>query len=297
MLRSMTGYGRGECLIGERKFSVEIKSVNHRYNDISIKLPRGMAEFEDTVKKLLLEEITRGKTDVYISFETFSKSDIVVKFNEPLADVLVDQLKEMKNRFNTTDGISLNILTRFSEILTVEKGSYGQETKDACLSGITYAVTKALEVFINMRKTEGQALKNDILGKLSNIHSSLETIKIHAPLVVDTYRDRLTQRLNDMLGSNGIAIDENRIMAEVLIFADKACIDEEVTRLSSHIGQMKTVLDEDDAIGRKLDFIAQEMNREINTIGSKANDISITAAVVELKSELEKIREQIQNIE
>ena len=295
MIRGMTGYGKGECAIGDRKFTAELKSVNHRFNDITIKLPRGMAEFEDSVKKQLLQEISRGKTDIYISFETFSKSDIAVKFNEAVADALVEQLCDMKEKYNTTDSVSLNVLTRFPEILAVEK-VYGQETKEICLQGITEAIKIALDEFVSMREAEGSVIKGDILSKLANIVSALEMVKERAPLVVAAYREKLSQRINELI-SKDLPIDENRLLAEVLLFADKSCINEEITRLSTHVRQMENILSENDAVGRKLDFLAQEMNREINTIGSKANDINIATAVVELKSELEKIREQIQNIE
>jgi len=299
MIRSMTGYGRGEYASGDRKFTAEIKSVNHRYNDISIKLPRGMAEFEDAVKKRLLKEITRGKTDVYISFETFSKSDVTVKFNEPAADALVEQLAVMKSRYNTTDGISLNVLTRFQDILSVDKYSFADETKEICLQCISEAVGAALSEFTRMRGIEGLTLKNDIESKLDCIETQLKKIAEYAPSVPKAYREKLSQRISELMANAGLnaALDETRLMTEVLYYADKACIDEEITRLSSHIVQMRKILSENDAVGRKLDFLAQEMNREINTIGSKANDIAISSSVVELKSELEKIREQIQNIE
>jgi len=295
----MTGYGRGESVIGDRKFSAEIKTVNHRYNDISIKLPRGMAEFEDTVKKQLLKEIARGKTDVYVSFESFSKNDVTVRFNEPVAEALVFQLKEMKERFSTCDDVSLNVLTRFPEILAVERTAFGQDTKEIILTGLTEAVKNALDMFADMRETEGAALKTDILNKLSAITGFLETVKARAPHVSVSYKERLLQKISEFMALNGIETpaDEAKLMTEVLFYADKSCIDEEITRLNSHINQMHGMLSEKDAVGRKLDFLAQEMNREINTIGSKANDMEIASAVVELKSELEKIREQIQNIE
>ena len=299
MIRSMTGYGRGESITGDRKFTAEIKSVNHRYNDISIKLPRGMAEFEDAVKKQLLTEIARGKTDVYVSFESFSKNDVTVRFNEPVADALVLQLKEMKERFNTCDDVSLNVLTRFPEILAVERSAFGQEAKDAILTGLTDAVKAALKMFTDMRETEGASLKADILNKLSAITGFVEAIKRRAPHVAVSYRERLMQKITEFTAEHGIETpaDEARLMAEILFYADKSCIDEEITRLVSHINQMRGMLSEKEAVGRKLDFLAQEMNREINTIGSKANDMEIASTVVDLKSELEKIREQIQNIE
>jgi len=295
----MTGYGRGECETDGRKFTAEIRSVNHRYNDVTIKLPRGMAEFEDSVRKQLLKEITRGKTDVYVSFETFSGSDAAVSFNAAVADALVGRLNEMRERYQTSDGVSLNVLTRFQDILSVDKNCLGQETRDAFLRGVTEAVGAALGEFTRMRGTEGESLKNDIEAKLTNVGAFLEKITERAPSVPRIYREKLSQRIAEMISGSGLSVqlDENRLMTEILFYADRACIDEELTRLASHIAQMKKILSERDAVGRKLDFLAQEMNREINTIGSKANDIEISSAVVELKSELEKIREQIQNIE
>jgi len=299
MLRSMTGYGRGESAIGDRKFTAEIKSVNHRYNDITIKLPRGMAEFEDSVRKQLLKEITRGKTDVYISYESYARNDVTVKYNEQVADAIVEQLVKMKKRFSTTDGVSLNILTRFPEIFAVERSAFGQETKEIILSGITEAVKTALDEFIHMREAEGAALKDDIADKLFIISERLGTVRERAPLVAAAFKEKLIQRIAEFKQNAGMdmPVDENRLMTEVMFYADKSCIDEEITRLASHVKQMGGILTENESVGRKLDFLAQEMNREINTIGSKANDIAIAAAVVDLKSELEKIREQIQNIE
>jgi len=299
MIRSMTGYGRGEFASGERKFTAEIRSVNHRYNDITIKLPRGMAEFEDPVRKQLVKAITRGKTDVYIAFETFSRSDVTVKFNEPAADVLVERLAAMKERYNTTDGVSLNVLTRFQDILSVDRTSFAEETKEICLKCVAEAVGAALAGFTRMREEEGRSLAADIGAKLKNIEASLAAVTERAPLVPKLYREKLSQRIAELTaGANlNAAPDETRLATEVLYFADRACIDEELTRLKSHISQMNKFLSETEAVGRKLDFLAQEMNREINTIGSKANDAEISSAVVEIKAELEKIREQIQNIE
>jgi len=295
----MTGYGRGESTAGDRRFTVEIKSVNHRYNDITIKMPRGFAEFEDSVKKQLMKEVSRGKTDVYISYESFAKNDVLVTFNEPVADALAQQLKVMKERYNTYDDVSLNVLTRFSEILAVERAAFGQETKELILAGITEAVGAALAMFINMRETEGASLRDDLNAKLASATARLEDVKERAPLVAAAYREKLIARISELMQNAGLElpVDEAKLLTEVMFYADKACIDEEITRFASHISQMGKMLREKDAVGRKLDFLAQEMNREINTIGSKANDITISAAVVDLKSDLEKIREQIQNIE
>ena len=297
MIRSMTGYGRGEYSSEGRRFTVEIKSVNHRYNDIAIKLPRGMAEFEDPIKKQLLKQISRGKTDVYVSFETIARSDVTVRFSEPAADALVEQLAAIKKRYDTEDDISLNILTRFTDILSFDKNSFADETKEILFACLTEAAGSALAVFIEMREKEGASLKKDVELKLNNIASKLTVVSERAPLVPGLYRDKLLQRVSELTAGAGVMIDDARLAAEVLFFADKACVDEELTRLKSHMTQMADALNEEEAVGRKLDFLAQEMNREINTIGSKANDAEISSAVVYLKSELEKIREQIQNIE
>ncbi len=292
MIKSMTGYGRGENESENRKFSVEIKSVNHRYNDISIRLPRAMNYLEDKIRKTLMKKIMRGKTDVYITFETFSDDDVNIKINEPLARAYCSKLDYLKLNFGLTGDNTLDLVVKFPDIISVEKV---QEDEDFMWNALLPALEDAINGFISMREAEGESLKTDILKKAEIIEGYVEKIKERAPLVAEDYRKRLTDRLNELLADTNI--DEQRILTEVTVFADRACIDEEITRLFSHINQLREIFCKDEPIGRKLDFLVQEMNREANTIASKSNDIRITQITVELKSEIEKIREQIQNIE
>lgn len=288
----MTGYGRGEYSLNDRRFIVEIKSVNHRYNDISVKLPRIMLPYEESVKKAVSEKVFRGKTDVFITFETFSKDDYQVSLNEALADRYMEVLSRICERYSLENGSMLGLVSRFPDVITVDKNP--DNKNDEIMNCLLGAVGEALDRFVEMRIREGEHLKSDILKKLDLIRDIVEKIGRRAPLVAEEYRQRLTDKLKEL---HEINADENRILTEVAIFADRSCIDEELTRLKSHIGQMRLILEENSPIGKKLDFLVQEMNREANTIGSKSNDLIITGCTVELKSEIEKIREQIQNIE
>ncbi len=292
MIRSMTGYGRGDYETDGRKFSVEIKSVNHRYNDISIRLPRSMNYLEDKIRKTLIKKIMRGKTDVFINFESFSEDDVNIKVNEPLAKAYCEKLEFLRETYGLTGNDTLDLVAKFPDVITVEKV---QEDEDAVWNALLPALEGALDNFISMREAEGKALKKDILKKADIIEELVKKIAERAPLVTEDYRVKLKARLDELLGDANL--DEQRLMTEVTIFADRACIDEELTRLKSHINQLRTIFDMDESIGRKLDFLVQEMNREANTIASKSNDLAITQTTIELKSEIEKIREQIQNIE
>ena len=276
-VRSMTGYGRGEHIAEERKFTVEMKSVNHRYNDMTIKLPRSLAGLEDKIKKRIMHEVFRGKTDVYISFETFSAADVEVKLNEALAAAYIEKLE---------------LAAKFPDVITVEKA---QQEEEVIWEALVPALDEAVEKFVAMRTVEGENLKKDILLKGERIRTLVAEVKERSPLVVVEYQEKLNNRLKDLLG--GVDVDPQRIATEVAVFADRGCVDEEVTRLESHLIQLKDILDGGGQVGRKLDFLIQEMNRESNTIASKANDIQIVKATIELKSEIEKIREQIQNLE
>lgn len=295
MPHSMTGFGRGDVTLFDRRFIVEIKSVNHRFNDISIKLPRTMNRFEEDIKKIILEKVSRGKTDVYISMESFSANDISINVNQTLADAYFEGLGILKSRYCLKDDITLSLMSKFSDIITIDKNITNEEAVSEIRQALSQAVQDAASSLIEMRKREGEHLKADILKKLVVIEERVMQVKQHAPIVAQDYRERLKAKINDALSEGDF--DEKRFIMEVTLFVDKSCIDEEITRLLSHILQMRKILDEDDAIGRKLDFLTQEMNREVNTIGSKSNDLQITNYSVELKSELEKIREQIQNIE
>ena len=292
MVKSMTGYGRCENEEDGRKFSVEIKSVNHRYNDISIRLPRTMNYLEDKIRKTLMKKIMRGKTDVYINFESFSDDDVNIKVNDALAGAYCEKLKYLRMKYGLTCVDTLELVAKVPDVITVEKV---QDDEDTVWNALLPALEGALDNFVSMREAEGEALKADILNKAEIIENYVNEIKERAPLVSEDYRQRLEARLNELLADT--AIDEQRILTEVTIFADRACIDEEITRLTSHISQLRDIFQKEEPIGRKLDFLIQEMNREANTIASKSNDIKVTQITIDLKSEIEKIREQIQNIE
>lgn len=289
----MTGYGKGEYENELYRFTVEIKSVNHRYNDISVKMPRHISYLEDSVKKAIKEKISRGKVDVYINLEYVNESAIDVKVDIPLALSYKNALEELRAELNIEDSIRLNNILGMNEVVKTERKNIDENLVADCLMK---SLAKAIEYITEMRGKEGEELKKDMLIKLDNIESFLEVIEERSPSVAVEYRDKLRDRIDELL-DNSISIDEERLSSEVVIFADKSSIDEEIVRLKSHIKQFISILEEDDSVGRKLDFLIQEFNREINTIGSKANDIIISKNVVELKAELEKIREQVQNIE
>ncbi len=292
MVRSMTGYGKGEHMANDYRFVVEMKSVNHRYNDISVKLPRFMNELEDAIRKKAMQYIARGKTDIYITFETFSDNDVVVKINEPLAKAYTEKLYELEQKFGVYSKYKLDLVARFADVISVEKA---EEQKDVLWEALLPALDEAILKFVEMRQKEGEALVNDILKKRELIQQMTEQIKKRSPIVVKEYKEKLQNRIKELL--SGVEADEQRIAMETALFADRSCVDEEITRLESHIIQLKEILQKGGQIGRKLDFLVQEMNREVNTIASKANDIEITGITIEMKSEIEKIREQIQNIE
>ena len=263
-VRSMTGYGRGEHIAEERKFTVEMKSVNHRYNDMTIKLPRSLAGLED----------------------------VEVKLNEALAAAYIEKLKLIEEKFGIYSENKLELAAKFPDVITVEKA---QQEEEVIWEALVPALDEAVEKFVAMRTVEGENLKKDILLKGERIRTLVAEVKERSPLVVVEYQEKLNNRLKDLLG--GVDVDPQRIATEVAVFADRGCVDEEVTRLESHLIQLKDILDGGGQVGRKLDFLIQEMNRESNTIASKANDIQIVKATIELKSEIEKIREQIQNLE
>lgn len=293
-MKSMTGYGRGECTLYNRKFVVEIKAVNHRYNDINIKMPRTMLVYEDAIKKAITSKVFRGKIDVYVNFESFSEDDINITVNDNLAKGYISALDELRNKFNIEDNITLDIVAKFPDIITVNKGITNEEAEKEIFACLMNATIDAIDNFVEMRLKEGETLKKNIHEKLETIFNAVNKINNRAPEVAKDYRKRLEDKLKEL---DEVQVDESRILTEVLIFSDKACIDEEITRLYSHIEQMNSIIEESVPVGRKLDFLVQEMNREVNTIGSKSNDLEITNIIVDTKSEIEKIREQIQNIE
>lgn len=292
MIKSMTGFGKGDNEADGRKFTVEIKSVNHRYNDINIKLPRFMFSLEDRIRKHIMQRISRGKTDVYINFETFSQDDVAVKLNEQLAAAVTEKLNILKDKFGLESQNTLDLVARFPDIITTENV---EENEEMMYNILLPALDKALEQFIAMRQREGAALRDDILKKCKTLRSLTEKIELRSAQVPEEYRIKLRTRIDELLGE--VPVDEQRISQEVLIFADRCCIDEEITRLYSHISQLEDIMDSDGPVGRKLDFLVQELNRESNTSASKSSDITVTQTAIDLKSEIEKIREQIQNIE
>ncbi len=294
-VRSMTGYGRGEFTAEDRKFTVEMRSVNHRYNDITVKLPRFLISLEDRIKKKTAENVFRGKTDIYISFETLSSEDVEVKLDEALAAAYAEKLKHLREIIGVPqadDGRILELTARFPDVITVEKA---QKEEEVLWEILLPALENAVSRFLAMRETEGENLKHDILQKGEKIRALVAGVKERAPLVVEEYREKLNRRLEDILGN--VEVDPQRVAQEVAVFADRGCIDEEITRLESHLIQLDGILREGGQVGRKLDFLVQEMNRESNTIASKANDVQIVQATIALKSEIEKIREQVQNLE
>lgn len=293
MIKSMTGYGRGEFSNELYKFKVELKAVNHRYNDILVKMPRHIGYLEESIKKIIKEKISRGKVDVYVNLEYINESAIDVKVDIPLAKSYKNALESLRSELGLNDDIRLNNILSISEVVRTERRELNEGMIWEILKG---AVIMALDNIMSMREAEGQELKNDILLKLQNIESNVKEIEVRSPLVVLEYKEKLQERIRTLIDDRTV-LDEDKLNNEVVFFADKSSIDEEIVRLASHIKQFREILNEEDSIGRKLDFLIQELNREINTIGSKANDIIISKYVVELKAELEKIREQIQNIE
>lgn len=291
-VRSMTGYGRGEHLAQDRKFVVEMKSVNHRYHDLNIKLPRVLASLEDNIKKCIAKNVFRGKIDVYVSFETFSADDVEIKLNESLAKAYAEKIHILEDLLQQKDEDIVSLTARFPDVIVVEKA---QKEEEVMWAGLLPALEQALENFIAMRQREGENLKQDILQKANRIQNLVDDVKVYAPTVVVEYQEKLQNRLKELLDK--VDVDPQRLAMEVAIFADKGCIDEELTRLDSHLKQLNEMMEQGGQVGRKLDFLVQEMNRESNTIASKANDIQIVKATIELKSEIEKIREQIQNLE
>lgn len=293
-MKSMTGYGRGECTMYERKFTVEIKAVNHRYNDITVKLPRAIMGFEDEIKKAISKKVFRGKLDVFVNFESFSQEDVNISVNEPLAKSYTETLRKLKSDLQLEGDVTIEMVSKFPDVITVDKNISNENAENEIRECLMKAVEDATDAFVAMREVEGETLKKNIIEKVAFVNDALQKIEERAPFVSKDYRARLEAKLADL---DEIQVDESRLLTEVMLFADKACIDEEITRLHSHISQMYSIVEESVPVGRKLDFLVQEMNRETNTIGSKSNDIQITNHVVDIKSEIEKIREQIQNIE
>lgn len=293
MIKSMTGFGRGEFSNDLYNFKVEIKAVNHRYSDISVKMPKHISYLEEKIKRILKKEINRGKVDVYINLEYIQESSIDIKVDIDLAKSYKEALEILSNELDLDGDIRINNILSMSDIIKTERKELDEDAIWICLKA---ALEIALKDIISMKKSEGQELKNDMVSHLDKIDKFLIEIEERSPLVVMEYREKLKERLSDLLDNN-TELDEDRINSEIVYFADKSNINEEIIRLKSHLKQFISILAEDNPVGRKLDFLVQEMNREINTIGSKASDMIICQNVVEVKSEIEQIREQIQNVE
>ncbi|MBQ1291816.1 MAG: YicC family protein [Lachnospiraceae bacterium] len=292
MIRSMTGYGRSELVRGDLKFTVEMKSVNNRYLDISIKMPRQLNPFESAIKAELKKYMQRGKVDVFISLEDLAESNVTIRYNRTVAQQYLDHLRQMAEDFGLENDIKVSALSRYPDVLTMEEES--PDTSDYW-EPLREALDLAAQQFYEARTREGGFLRDDLLAKLDEMQENVEFITQRAPVIVETYRRQLYEKVSDLL--QGTAIDEGRILEEVTIYSDKVCVDEELVRLRSHIEAVRTELSGDEGVGRKLDFIAQEMNRESNTILSKSDDLAVSDRAIELKTCVEKIREQIQNIE
>ena len=292
MIKSMTGFGRCEITEGQRKFTVELKSVNHRYLDVNIRMPKKLNFFESAIRNLLKQYAQRGKVDIFITYEDSSENQVALKYNAALAEEYLSYLKQMQESFGLDNDIRVSTLSRYPEVLTMEEQVVDEEE---LWNGLEKALKGAFTQFVETRTVEGENLKKDILAKLDEMLELVAYIETRSPEIVTEYRAKLENKVKELLGDT--QIDEGRLAAEVIIFADKICTDEETVRLKSHIEHMRSTLAEKEGIGRKLDFIAQEMNREANTILSKANDLEVSNHAIDLKTGIEKVREQIQNIE
>ncbi|WP_077533791.1 YicC/YloC family endoribonuclease [Massiliimalia massiliensis] len=292
MIRSMTGYGRCQQIRNGRDISVEIRSVNHRFFEFSARIPRVYGYLEEKMKSFVQSKVSRGKVDVNVTVFTIEGKESEVEINKSLAQGYIEALRELKDEFGLLDDLSLSSISRFGDIFSVRKAA---EDEEAVWADVQVVAQEAVDHFIAMRETEGKRLKADVLEKLHHIEEIVSQIEARSPQTVANYRERLTAKMQEVLQDKNV--DEQRLLLEAAIYSEKIAVDEETVRLKSHLKQFYQLLETDQAVGRKLDFLVQELNRETNTIGSKAQDIEITGMVVEIKSEIEKIREQIQNIE
>lgn len=292
MIKSMTGFGRAEAVTKEWKITVELKSVNHRYLDLNIKMPRKLNLFEGQVRNLMKTYMQRGKVDIFITYEDYTAGSVALKYNRDLAAEYLGYLKEMEQEFQLKNDVSVTMLSRYPEVLTMEEQPVNEEKLWNCLE---MPLREACKKFVETREREGEHLKKDLLMKLDGLDEKVCAVEKRSPEVVQAYREKLETKVHELLEDS--QIDDNRIVAEVVLFSDKICNDEETVRLHSHIRGMRKILTEQEGVGRKLDFMAQEMNREANTILSKSSDIQVSDIAIDLKTEIEKIREQIQNIE
>lgn len=293
MIRSMTGFGHGEVSNDKnQKVTVEMKSVNHRYCDISLKLPKKLAMFEANIRNIMKEYASRGKIDIYVSYEDLSETAVSLHYNQAMAEEYMQVFKKMQEDFNIETKITAEALAKCPEVVTIEEVQQDEEVWWELLEA---ALRQAAEKFVETRTIEGANLKRDLLGKLDQMAADVAFIEERSPQIIAEYRSKLEEKVKEFLEDS--TIEENRIAAEVTLYADKIAVDEEIVRLQSHISSMTDVLESDESIGRKLDFMAQEMNREANTILSKSSDVDLADHAIELKTNVEKVREQIQNIE
>ena len=292
MIKSMTGFGRAEAVSRERKVSVELKSVNHRYLDLNIKMPKRLSYFEGEIRNVMKTYIRRGKVDVFITYEDYTMGGMALKYNAELAKEYLGYLNQMSEELGIENDIRVSTLSRYPDVFTMEEQAPDEEEFWNFLEGPLH---EACRKFVETRQREGANLKQDLLGKLDGLEAKVDVVEKRSPEVVKAYREKLEAKMHELLEDN--QIDDSRIAAEVILFSDKICNDEETVRLRSHIHGMRKILDENEGVGRKMDFMAQEMNREANTILSKSNDLIVSNAAIDLKTEIEKIREQIQNIE
>lgn len=292
MVKSMTGFGRCEISEGTRKMTVEIKSVNHRYLDVNMKMPKKLNFFDASIRNLLKSYVQRGKVDLFITYEDTAETNFSLKYNQELAGEYLKYLQQMSEQFGLENDVRVSGLSRYPEVFSMEEVQIDEQELWNLLEK---ALRGACSQFVDTRIKEGENLKKDLLGKLDEMLVNVDYIAVRSPQIIGEYRKKLEDKVKELLAD--VQIEESRLATEVTIFADKICVDEEIVRLRSHIEHTRTTLEEGGAVGRKLDFIAQEMNREANTILSKANDLQVSNRAIDLKTEIEKVREQIQNIE
>ena len=291
MIKSMTGFGRGNYENEGREYIVEIKTVNHRYNDISIKLPRSISYLEEKIKKVITEHIKRGKVDVYVTFNNYSEKGKDIKINKDIAKKYITELKELAKDAGINENIEVTEITKFPEVLNIQNN----EDEELIWNELKEPLNNAINELIKMREYEGKKISEDLNSRAEKISSKINEISLASTGLVEEYVVKLEARIKELLKTD--VIDEARLAQEVVIYADKTSVQEEITRMKSHIAQLHTLLQTNESVGKRLDFLMQELNRETNTIGSKANCLNITNIVIDIKTELEDMREQIQNIE
>ena len=291
MIKSMTGFGRSKYEIEGREYTVDIRSVNHKYCDISIKMPKTISYLEDKVRKEVLANVSRGKIDVFISMEDFSEKGKEIKLNKELAKAYINELKNLADETGIKCDINVIDITKYPDVLNIKD----EENEELIWNELKKCLDDAINNFISMREIEGNKMKIDIKERINSISKMISEISQFSSGLIEEYIIKLNTRIKELLNTD--IVDENRLAQEIVIYSDKCSIEEELTRLNSHISQFLDLIEKDSPIGKKFDFIVQEMNREINTIGSKANSLDITNRVIEIKTELENVREQIQNIE